>query len=510
MAEYYVVLGDVVHSREIEDREAFQDRLAETCARFTAKEREDVYGDFTILKGIDEFGGVLQSLANLYEVVTTFQDALRPHGVRIVVASGSIDVGLTTFDVEKMDGEAFHRASERLEEIEDDPLSFDLLIDDAVGRAIADEINLLLRRREEWTDRQREVIEVRRKVDTQAAAAERLDVTQQAVSNVLSGADWPLVETVEGRLRETLREYAASQRRTDDDGANLPNESRETELNDEYVNRELAKILAERDEVTEALTEYMRVLDQRPTDTEAYFEYAEMAIKENRHPEALGRLFELLNESIPAGYSGELVQSIQRRLHDVIEPVLANATYPERVKAVLDLLIRLAERTTGAASEDVRLWSIIGFARWLNEPNVLPSSTAGPETRATEDYGTGLGFLLSEESETAVKFFKDSWEQRDELTGRDRGFALAAGAGLLGCAELLGPSILDDSDAVRQELAAADEALRKPARHFLAYLDGEASADGVAEAVHDDLEQFSRLEAEAFAAFASQLERRDK
>ena len=205
MAEYYVVLGDVVQSRKIEDREAFQEQLAETCEQFTARKRDDIYGDFKILKGVDEFGGVLQSLENLYDVVVTFQDALHPHQVRMVVASGAIDVGLTTFDVEKMDGEAFHRASQRLEALEDDPLVFDLLIDDEpLGRTVADEINLLLDRRSEWTDRQREVIRIREEVDTQSAAAERLDVTQQAVSNVLSGANWQFVNKIEGRLRETL------------------------------------------------------------------------------------------------------------------------------------------------------------------------------------------------------------------------------------------------------------------------------------------------------------------
>lgn len=211
MAEHYVLLGDVVHSRDIEDREAFQQRLADVCSRFAAARRDDVYADFKILKGVDEFGGVLQSLEGLYEVVTAFHDGLRPHGVRIAVASGGIDVGLSSSDVERMDGGAFHRATERLEDLEDGPMVFDLLIADAdLGRAVADETNLLLERRAEWTDRQREVVAVRETVDTQTAAAEQLGVTQQAVSNVLAGADWPLVCAVESRLLETLASYADS------------------------------------------------------------------------------------------------------------------------------------------------------------------------------------------------------------------------------------------------------------------------------------------------------------
>jgi len=211
MGEYYVVLGDVVDSRKLPDREAFQARLQATCERFTAAGRDDVYEDFKILKGVDEFGGVLESVATLYEVASTFRAGLYPAEVRLVVAEGAIDVGLDTASVERMDGEAFHRASRRLEEVEGGPLSVDLLLADRLlGRALADEINLLAQIRREWTDRQREVVAVRERVDTQTAAAAELGVTQQAVSNVLAGADWPLVAAVEDRLRETLAAYAAS------------------------------------------------------------------------------------------------------------------------------------------------------------------------------------------------------------------------------------------------------------------------------------------------------------
>lgn len=462
MVEYYVVLGDVVHSREIEDREAFQEQLSETCTRFTAAERDDVFGDFKILKGIDEFGGVLQSLANLYEVVTTLQDELRPHEVRIVVASGLIDVGLTSFDVEKMDGEAFHKASERLVEIDDGPMSFDLLIEDEeLGRAVADEINLLLDRRNEWTDRQREVIEVRESVDTQTAAAERLDVTQQAVSNVLSGADWPLVKTVEDRLHETLQDYRGFRR--------------------------------------------IVVGDTVLTDG---FEKVKRALESDRPNEALAELSSVLEESVEAGHGRGAIELIDARLETVVEPALTAATDDELVNEILVLLRSLADRTAGMASEDVRLWSIASFARLLKEPPFIPLPRVGGEKRAAEGYSTGLGFLLARESETGVDFFRTAWETRDELEGKERTYAVSAGAGLLGCAELLGPTILDEDPAeINRELQAENDALRKPAKRFWKCLDGDEVSDAdVADAVHDDeFEQFSRLEAEAFATLYSQI-----
>lgn len=209
MVERYVVLGDVVHSRDIEDREAFQRSLRAVCARVNDEHAGAVSAEFTVLKGIDEVGGVLSSPAPLYDVVTAFQEGLRPNEVRLAVASGGIDVGAESRDVTRMDGEAFHRASERLEALERDGLVFDAsLADRRLARAVADEINLLLYLRDGWTDHQREVVEAYRRLGTQQAAAAELGVTQQAVSNTLARAAWPLVETVEGRLRETLAEMA--------------------------------------------------------------------------------------------------------------------------------------------------------------------------------------------------------------------------------------------------------------------------------------------------------------
>ena len=462
MAEYYVVLGDVVKSREIEDREAFQKRLAETCAQFTARRRDDVYGDFKILKGVDEFGGVLQSLENLYDIVTKFQDSLHPHGVRIAVASGSIDVGLTTFDIEKMDGKAFHRASQRLEALEDDPLVFDLLIDDGrLGRAVADEINLLLDRRRQWTDRQREVIRIREEEDTQSAAAQQLDVTQQAVSNVLSGANWQFVNVIEGRLRETLEEYAESRPDAEIAGDNLS------------------------------------------------FEHVERAMEANHHTEALDHLEELLNESITAGYSDELIEAIRPRLDDVIDPLLANATDVETARSVLSLLEQLAVRTTGPASEDVRLWSYVEFMRRGDVP--LAVWTSGPEIQVAKDYSTGIGLLLAEKPSKAFRFFESAWKDRDDVQGWERDFALAAGAALLGCSEPFEGLIPSAKPTDREEIGQKNT-LRTPAKRFLESFDDDSiTPEEITEAVHDDeLEQFSKLEAEAFARLRSQIDQKNE
>lgn len=208
MVHRYVLLGDVIRSREIEDRQAFRDRLAGVCEELTVRESEAIHADFEVLKGVDEFGGVLTSVTSLYDVVVTFQAALAPHRSRIVVAEGEVEQVGDSRRVGGMDGPAFHRADELLTAVGDGPRVVDVrLADEALGHVVADEVNLLLHRRRQWTDRQREVVDAVADAGTQTAAAESLGVTQQAVSNVLASADWPLVDAVESRLRDVLAAY---------------------------------------------------------------------------------------------------------------------------------------------------------------------------------------------------------------------------------------------------------------------------------------------------------------
>lgn len=205
MTNSYVVLGDVVQSRDIEARNEFQDRLEDSCRRVNERFERGVAAEFELLKGTDELGGVLHTPVDIYDIVRTFTEAVRPHLIRVAVVFGEIDVGRASNDVSKMDGPAFHRADELLNTIEQQRLLFDMETNaERLDASISDEINLLLLRRQDWTDRQRETIEAYRECGTQRDVAISLGVTQQAVSKTLNKAAWPMIESIEGRLRETL------------------------------------------------------------------------------------------------------------------------------------------------------------------------------------------------------------------------------------------------------------------------------------------------------------------
>ena len=107
-----------------------------------------------------------------------------------------------------MDGRAFAEADSLLADLEADDLTFGLEgIVSVVDDLISDEINLLDVIRAGWTERQVEIISKYDELDSQAAVAESLDITPQAVSNVLSKTNGQRVLLLEHRLSRTVEGY---------------------------------------------------------------------------------------------------------------------------------------------------------------------------------------------------------------------------------------------------------------------------------------------------------------
>lgn len=202
--ERYVVLGDVVDSREIDDREAFGSRLETAFERINGSEAENMATPLTRMKGIDEFGCVLSSPSPVPDVVSGILDRVHPVRARFAVASGAIDVGPDRETVARMDGPAFHRANALLEAAERDGLYVGVDTGRAADGLVETALNLLLLEREGLTDRQMEVIRAYERHGTQSRAGEAVGLGQQGVSNALQRANYRRRTTLRSHLRRAI------------------------------------------------------------------------------------------------------------------------------------------------------------------------------------------------------------------------------------------------------------------------------------------------------------------
>lgn len=203
---HYVVLVDVVGSRDIDDRKAFESRLEQALEYVNESESESISTPFTQMKGIDEFGCVLSRISPVPDAMSAILDRIHPTFARFAVVSGEIDVGADRGTVARMDGPAFHRASALLDDLGDDGLYVGIDTSQHTDGLLEGALNLLLLERENLTDRQVEVILSYERNGTQSRAAEELGLRQQAVSNTLRRANYMRRREIRRDLRRALED----------------------------------------------------------------------------------------------------------------------------------------------------------------------------------------------------------------------------------------------------------------------------------------------------------------
>lgn len=203
-----MLLGDVIASRKIEERDAFQRRLGDLCERINATYPEEVYAPFRVLKGIDEIGGALTDISNLYNIIIMISEHLLPEVMRCAMVFDYVDTALESRDLSMMDGPAFHRAAQAVSDLKRRGMLFSLVAaDEILDRALQGEINLLLLLRGGRSARERQIINEYELLGNQAEVAKRVGTSQQYVSLVLTRSRWRMLKGLEEELCLSLKGY---------------------------------------------------------------------------------------------------------------------------------------------------------------------------------------------------------------------------------------------------------------------------------------------------------------
>lgn len=206
-----VVLSDVRASRELEDREAFADRLDAALASINASP-DHLVGRFVPQAGLDEFAGVVEP-GRAGGVLRELWHRLHPVPVRWAVAAGPLDVVPTAGDAalppaSGFDGPAFHAAAGLLEELREGPRLVAVRSGgaDREDRLLTHLGDMVYGEMVEWTERQMEVARAAGEADSQQEAADRLGVGQSTVSRTLSAIDYPRVRAALDAFCDVLDE----------------------------------------------------------------------------------------------------------------------------------------------------------------------------------------------------------------------------------------------------------------------------------------------------------------
>lgn len=212
-----VVLADLRDSRKVPERNAFEKRLK----RVVAQIRKDQDCLLQITQGIDLLVGVTDRWSKAYLIGRTLNRNVAPERYRVGIGRGAIDVEGDSKDVNLMDGPAFHRAADALEESEnlDLPYVFRDWDGGPHGRSRHAGSTLALVERNlklwdfietGWTKRAREIYALYRQTGRQEDVAKTLGISQPAVSKALNREASELHKATEATVEQALQKLDES------------------------------------------------------------------------------------------------------------------------------------------------------------------------------------------------------------------------------------------------------------------------------------------------------------
>lgn len=188
---YCVVIGDLVASKKIMNRDQAQKDLLWVMEQVNRRFSSDMVAPFEITRG-DEIAAVFLKAYPVNTIMNIFFDTLYPLDIRFGIAFGILSTSLDLLKTSsEIDGPGFYEADEALEEVRRAKrwVSFrlgDLFFD----RTLTMLKNLIVTLQHSWTPRQRKICKLYKEVGNQTRVAEELKISQQAVAKSLRVSLW--------------------------------------------------------------------------------------------------------------------------------------------------------------------------------------------------------------------------------------------------------------------------------------------------------------------------------
>lgn len=203
---YLALIGDMVDSRHLDNREAVQAKLADVLEQVNERYTSSIKSRFLITIG-DEFQGLLVPRSNIYYLVCEIMEHMYPVKIRFGIGVGKISTELKETAI-GMDGPAFHAARLSLENLKKGKESAIKMAGTSLDASGLDGVNALLASlgliRQFWPESFKKALPLVRQGLTQQEIADRMNLTQATISWTLHKAKWRDVKAIERTLEQML------------------------------------------------------------------------------------------------------------------------------------------------------------------------------------------------------------------------------------------------------------------------------------------------------------------
>lgn len=167
---YCAIIGDIVKSREVEDRRELQHKLEAILDEVNDDYADFIAAKFTVTLG-DEFQGLLVNPEKLFEIIDYIKIKIRPIKLRLGIGIGNMSTDIKEIAIGS-DGPAYHVARDAINNVKESNIKYSQAERDMLVYGISinpniyekfELINALLSTcyfiEKKWSDKQIEIIE---------------------------------------------------------------------------------------------------------------------------------------------------------------------------------------------------------------------------------------------------------------------------------------------------------------------------------------------------------------
>lgn len=204
---YVALIGDVVASRRVADREGLQRELKAALARVNRRAGRALAAPLSLTAG-DEIQGLFREPAAVVDAVVEVADAVFPARLVHGLGFGALETDLGP-EPALLDGPCLHRAREALAEARAESA---WLVSQGLGQpedvVVTALFRLLGELRSRWTEIQAQHV-AHARGRSQKEVAERLGKAESTISESLKAAGFQAVLAGEGAARAVLERFAS-------------------------------------------------------------------------------------------------------------------------------------------------------------------------------------------------------------------------------------------------------------------------------------------------------------
>lgn len=198
---YFAVIGDIISSRKIKNRNQFQTHLIKVISEINSEYQEDLASAFVVTLG-DEFQGLLKKADHLLEITDKIKFMLDPVEIRFGIGIGTIETEINVLSSTGADGPAYWCARRAINSIHhhNDYKKSKILIEAQNKTDFMDVVNESLRlcdhTESKWRETQRELVKQsvlnfgHETQVPQKKLAELLNITVQTVNSKIQSTGY--------------------------------------------------------------------------------------------------------------------------------------------------------------------------------------------------------------------------------------------------------------------------------------------------------------------------------